>query len=487
MLVTEKKQMSDAYVVSATLPKGEYRGVRFEAFRHESFTKGLFSKGIKGAFSITDLEAELNGKAIKLVEPQTNYGGGSAAKNLLDRNRFSEWFISQPEKAPQVPTWLARFEKPLNLESEAKLVVRIKHESRTGQSSAGRFRLSVTEYANPTIKEDLGYSKELVQALQKSTAQRDETEQVTIKKAVKQFHEQPRRKKIEELRQAIKKVEDSQLYTMVMRERKQPRDTFRLVRGLWNNPDKSEKLHPGVLACCLPLPEGAPSSRLSLANWLVRPDHPLTSRVTVNRYWQHFFGTGIVKTSEDFGVQGDQPSHPKLLDWLAKEFIESGWDVKHIHKLIVMSATYQQSSRATPEMIEKDPANRLFTRGPRFRMSAQVLRDQALAVSGLLVQKLGGPGVMPYQPLGVWSDFSLGQIQYKQGHGEDLYRRSLYIFWRRSVGPTVLFDNPARQACTVRPSLTNTPLHALTTLNDVTFVEAARVFAATRYERSRES
>lgn len=477
VLVTEKKQMSDAYVVSVTLPKGDYRGLRFEALRHESFTKGLFSKGVKGAFSITDLEAELEGKAIKLVQPQANYAGEKAAKNLLDNNRFSEWFVSRPEQAPQVPTWLARFESPVRVEEEAKLVVRLKHESRTGQSSAGRFRLSVTEYPSPTIKENLGYSEELVEALQKSTGQRDSSDNMTIKKEVQQFHEQPRRKQIEQLSSEIKRVEDSQLYTMVMRERKQPRDTFRLVRGLWNNPDKSEKLHPGVLACLPSLPEGAPKSRLSLAEWLVRPDHPLTSRVTVNRYWQHFFGTGIVKTSEDFGVQGDQPSHPQLLDWLATEFIESGWDVKHIHKLIVMSATYQQASRATPELIEKDPANRLFTRGPRFRLSAQSLRDQALAVSGLLVQKLGGPGVMPYQPLGVWSDFSLGQIKYKQGHGEDLYRRSLYIFWRRSVGPTVLFDNPARQACTVRPSLTNTPLHALTTLNDVTFVEAARVFA----------
>ena len=190
-----------------------------------------------------------------------------------------------------------------------------------------------------------------------------------------------------------------------------------------------------------------------------------------------FLGIGIVKTAEDFGVQGERPSHPELLDWLAIEFVKSGWNVKNLHKLIVMSATYRQGSQVTAQLAERDIYNRLLARGPRYRLSSQALRDQVLAVSGLLVEKQGGPGVLPYQPAGVWEDFSLGKISYLQGTGDDLYRRSLYTFWRRPVGPTMFFDSPGRQVCTVRPSRTNTPLHALTLLNDITYAEAARVLA----------
>ncbi len=327
------------------------------------------------------------------------------------------------------------------------------------------------------LRKEIAAVEDEIAALGNVTAAGTASEQPTSARKEQRSREAPFRQQIEQLKKSIQEIEGKQLYTMVMRERKQPRSTFRLVRGIWNNPDESEQIHPDVFGCLPPLADGAPKSRLTLARWLMRPDHPLTARVTVNRYWQHFFGTGIVKTSEDFGVQGDLPSHPKLLDWLATEFIQSGWNVKQLHKLIVLSATYQQSSRASPELVQRDPQNRLLSRGPRFRLSAQALRDQALAVSGLLVNKIGGPGVMPYQPTGVWSDFSLGKIKYKRGEGDELYRRSVYIFWRRSVGPTVLFDNPARQMCTVRPSLTNTPLHALTTLNDVTYVEAARALA----------
>jgi len=235
---------------------------------------------------------------------------------------------------------------------------------------------------------------------------------------------------------------------------------------------------PEVPSCLRPLPKDAPHNRLALARWLVDPANPLTSRVTVNRFWQQFFGQGLVKTPEDFGSQGEPPSHPQLLDWLATEFLARGWDVKAMHRLIVTSATYRQSSSVTPELLEQDPYNRLLARGPRFRLSSMALRDQALALSGLLVDKVGGPPVKPYQPAGVWLDFSLGQIDYVQDHGEALYRRSLYTFWRRSVAPTMLFDVASRQVCTVRPSRTNSPLHSLTLLNDITYVEAARQFAA---------
>ncbi len=269
--------------------------------------------------------------------------------------------------------------------------------------------------------------------------------------------------------------EKSIVETMVMRRRSTPRQTFRLERGLWDKPDKSEELQPASLPAIESVTAG--QSRLDLARWLTNPKHPLTARVTVNRFWQHFFGQGLVKTTEDFGTQGERPSHPQLLDWLATTFIQNGWDVKQLLKLIVTSQTYQQSSKVTPELLARDPSNRLLGRGPRFRMSSLMLRDQALAISGLLVEKVGGPPVMPYQPPGVWSDLTLGKISYKQDHGDKLYRRSIYTFWRRSVGPTMLFDTSARQVCTVRIARTNTPLHALTLLNETTYVESARKFA----------
>jgi hypothetical protein len=236
-------------------------------------------------------------------------------------------------------------------------------------------------------------------------------------------------------------------------------------------------LHGDVPAALPDIPEGAPSNRLTLARWLVSEENPLTARVTMNRFWQQVFGTGIVKTAEDFGTQGEPPSHPDLLDWLAVEFIESGWDVKHMLKLIVMSSTYRQSSHVTQEKLQRDPYNRLLARSPRYRLSSLVLRDQALFVSGLLHEEIGGEPVKPYQPEGVWLEMTLGKIKYEQDHGDDLYRRSIYIFWRRSVGPTMLFDSSARQVCTVKQSRTNTPLHALTLMNDITYVEAARKMA----------
>ena len=269
--------------------------------------------------------------------------------------------------------------------------------------------------------------------------------------------------------------------TMVMRERTEPRETRLLKRGQYDQPGK--KVKPGVPEILPPLPDGAPNNRLGLAEWLVDPSHPLTSRVAVNRYWQMYFGRGLVGTTEDFGTQGDRPTHPELLDWLAAEF-EDGWDVKAMQRRIVCSATYRQSSRATPELRERDPQNRLLARGPRFRMPAEFIRDQALTAAGLLNDTIGGPSVKPYQPPGLWADVAYNAKQFtaqvfEQDHGADLYRRSLYIFWKRSSPPPTMqtFDAPEREYCTVRRSVTNTPLQALALLNDPTYVEAARKLA----------
>ncbi len=264
---------------------------------------------------------------------------------------------------------------------------------------------------------------------------------------------------------------------MVMGEQKpeERRETNILDRGDYESP--LEKVVPEVPAVLHAPPADAPRNRLTLANWLIDENNPLTARVIVNRYWQHFFGIGIVKTSEDFGVQSEPPSHPQLLDWLAREFIESGWDVKHMHRLILTSATYRQSSVGKAELIRDDPENRMLARGARFRLPAMMLRDQALALSGLLDDRIGGRPVYPYQPEGMWLEFSYEKFSYTPSSGDDLYRRSLYTFWRRTVAPPNMFDAANRQACTVRDGRTNTPLHALTTLNDPTFVEASRIWA----------
>jgi hypothetical protein len=226
----------------------------------------------------------------------------------------------------------------------------------------------------------------------------------------------------------------------------------------------------------LPAPDAA--NRLDLARWLVAPGHPLTARVAVNRIWQMLFGIGLVKTAEDFGIQAEYPQQRELLDWLAAEYVATGWDTKALIKTIVTSETYRRSSAiASPSDIERDPANRLLARGARFRMPSWMIRDQALAASGLLDRTLGGASVYPYQPAGIWDEATFGKKTYPASNRSDLHRRSVYTFWRRIVGPTEFFDTAKRQVCEVNPLRTNTPMHALTTLNSPTYVEAARFLA----------
>ena len=271
--------------------------------------------------------------------------------------------------------------------------------------------------------------------------------------------------------------------TMVMDQAEKPRDTFILERGNYAAP--TEKVSPGTPAALPPLPTDAPGNRLGLAQWITAPNHPLTARVAVNRFWQTIFGTGIVKTTADFGAQGEWPSHPELLDWLAVDFVESGWNVKALVRKIVTSATYRQTSAASDEQIERDPGNQLLARGPRFRLPAEFIRDAALKASGLLVDRIGGPSVNPYTPGDLWREIShygsspATSQAFMQDHGEKLYRRSLYTYWKRTVPPPNMaaFDAPNRETCIVQRPSTTTPLQALVLLNDVQFVEASRAFA----------
>lgn len=279
---------------------------------------------------------------------------------------------------------------------------------------------------------------------------------------------------------AFRKLDEEIPYTYIAREMKKPRPTYVLKRGNYETPgERVDRNVPKVFGAWK---EGRPKNRLGLAQWIVDPSNPLTARVQVNRVWQQHFGTGVVKSSEDFGVRGEWPSHPKLLDYLALTFIQNGWSLKKLHRLILTSAAYRQASATTPEKLEKDPENRLLAHGPRFRLDAEVVRDQALYLSGLLVEHPGGRGDKPYQPPGLWEAIAYpisDTARYVQDKGDALYRRSLYLFWKRTSPPPtmMIFDAPMRDACVVRRSRTNTPTQALTTLNETGFFEAARKMA----------
>jgi uncharacterized protein DUF1553/uncharacterized protein DUF1549/cytochrome c len=336
--------------------------------------------------------------------------------------------------------------------------------------------------------EGKGLPEPLAALLRKPEGERTDAEKKLIDTDLRKYFEEKVRStlagklpvlgKPEGIRKQLAAYKADKLPRVMIMSDEKPRDTSILERGEYLKP--KEKVSFATPAFLPPLPQGAPLNRLGFAQWLVMPEHPLTARVQVNRIWQHYFGTGIVKTSEDFGMQSEYPIHGPLLDWLAVEFRERGWSMKSLHKLIVMSATYRQSSRMNPDLRNKDAENRLYARASRFRMPSLLLRDWALSTSGLLDPRIGGAPVYPYQPDAVWEALAITKerdFTYPQSTGSDLYRRSLYTFWRRTVIPANMFDASNRQTCRVRQAATSTPLHALTTLNDPTWVEAARVLA----------
>ena len=323
----------------------------------------------------------------------------------------------------------------------------------------------------------VGTAETVSQIASIDTAQREEAQSEKLRLSYLNQYATP------EIRAAYREVKDLERErkalgetfpsVMVMEEMDERRPTYRLNRGVYDNP--AEEVFPGTPAILPPMPDGE-KNRLTFASWLVSPENPLMSRVTVNRFWQMYFGTGLVKTSDNFGSQGDFPSHPELLDWLATTFTDSGWDVKNLQRLIVTSATYRQSSVVSSELLERDPENRLLSRATRMRLPAQMIRDQALSISGLLTEKIGGPSVGPYQPHGLWDDIVERGQEYRLSSGEDLYRRSLYTFWKRTrpAPAMITFDSSTRETHIVTPTRTNTPLQALNLMNDVTYVEAAR-------------
>ncbi len=447
--------------------------IKLEALTDESLPAKGPGRAPNGSWVLTEVKFLGDGKPVSLAAVRADFEQeGWPLKNALDGRDDTGWGawpqVGQPHEA--VFELLNEF----GYRPDRTLSFRLQFRSPHQQHVIGKFRLSMTNSPKVLLRP---IPEEVKAALAIEPTQRTDAQ----KQAVTDFYlaSEPRliaaKKKADATKAAREAAERAAPRTMVMRDREKLRDTFILEKGLYNKP--TDPVTHGTPAFLPALAPAAPPNRLALAQWLVSSEHPLTARVTVNRFWQMFFGRGLVKTVDDFGVQGDKPTHPELLDWLAREFIESGWDVKRLHRLIVTSATYRQSSRIAPGMAERDPENKLLARGPRHRLPSWMLRDQALAASGLLVEKLGGPPVKTYQPEGVWEDATFGQIKFAQDSGEALYRRSLYIFWRRIVGPTVFFDVANRQQCTVKTGITNTPLQALVTLNDVTYVEAARSLA----------
>ena len=441
-LATGKKPDKDTYLVRLNDTARNITGLMIEALPHESLTNQSLARSVNGNFVLSGIRSQ----QAKFANAAASYEQkGWPIKNALDGKNSTGWAVSgnTRAKANQAVFTLARpATAPLEFQLEFQAL---------SAHIAGRVKVYATSAAAPTLPG-----------------------KIPVHPEVKKVRDQ-----IAKLEAQKKKLSADGPSVMIMKEMAKPRDAFVLDRGEYDKP--LEKVTAGLPAAFPPMPAGQPMNRLGLARWIVSPENPLTARVQVNRYWEMLFGTGIVASSENFGTQAEWPSHPELLDWLATEFVHLGWDTKAMLKTIVMSRTYQQGSEATPEKIEADPYNRLLSRGPRFRIQAEMVRDQALYVSGLLTEKMGGPSVYPYQPKGIWSEFNFyGNLRnYKHAKDENLYRRSLYTIWKRTAAPPgmTLFDMPSRETCTVKRSRTNTPLQALALLNEITYVEASRALA----------
>jgi hypothetical protein len=371
-------------------------------------------------------------------------------------------------------------------ELEAKLKAAEPESKLAAESAFEGWRVGI--FADSKPADGKGLPDSLAQILRKAEGDRNDEEKKKLEAGLrKHFDEKvkptltaklPALSTYDSVKRQLNDYRGDQLPRVMIMSDAKPRQTAILSRGEYLRP--GEKVTFGTPAFLPPLPEGAPANRLGFAQWLFMPEHPLTARVQVNRLWQELFGAGIVKTAEDFGVQSEYPTHGELLDWLAVEFRARGWSVKSMYRLIVTSATYRQASRVTDDRKARDLENRLYSRSSRFRMSSLLLRDWALACSGLIDRRIGGRPVYPYQPDAIWEALAITNerdFSYPASSGRDLYRRSLYTFWRRTVGPANMFDVSNRQTCRVRAVKTSTPLHALTTLNDPTWVEAARALA----------
>ncbi len=507
-LATGKSPPNPVYEFEFPIQNGQFSGLVIEVIPDDSLPfKFLGRSPSNGNFVLTDVICEIesaNGvQPVQFVSARADFSqpNWDASRILIEEdlsqknNSRKGWAtVGFDVSGGQSNRLLLTTEQVIETDSDAIVSVKLYHRSIYAQHALGRFRIYQTSL-DPTSLElnAAGLPTDVRAAAQKVTADRTPAEQDKLAQHFRQHVASDFMRINREIAETKKSKADYIAYiptTMVMREGP-PRQAFVLRRGEYDQPgDPVERALPKFLP---PLPDDQPVNRLGLARWIVDESNPLTSRVWVNRTWQMLFGTGIVKSTENFGTQADFPTHPELLDWLAVEFRDPEfapavagtparpWDMKAMIKLLVTSATYRQSSRVTEASLQLDPENRLLARGSRFRLDAETIRDQALAASGLLVQKIGGPSVRPYMPPGVWDETSkYGNLRnYKADQGEGRYRRTLYTIWKRTAAPPtmLLFDAPNRETCTIKRSRTNTPLQALSLLNENTFVEAAQALA----------
>lgn len=480
LLASGKNPSNDIYRVNAQTDLRRVAGVRLEVL--ETGAERLLGRHPNGSFVLTKFEVSAaakgaNPEPVTLKTAAADYAQeGHPVTNLL-AGTGNGWAIGASDRKLRMRrSAYFGFEKPIEFEDGATLTFKLTHGSKYPEANIARFRLyasSADAFEPPAQVPDDVRAILLVAHDRRDDKQRQRLKEYfqSVAPELKQVREP-----LEAARKAEKDFLDGIPTTPVMAELEKPRSTHILARG--NFLSKGDKVEPATPAVLHHLPPGVPTNRLGLAYWLVDTNNPLTARVIMNRFWDQYFGHGIVETAEDFGIQGEKPTHPELLDWLACEFMGQGWSMKAMHKLIVMSATYRQSSRATPEMLQHDPFNRLYARGPRTRLDAETLRDQALAVSGLLSRKMGGPSVFPPQPDGLWQVVYSGD-KWQTSKGDDRYRRALYTFWRRTMPHPAMttFDAPSREFCVVKRTRSNTPLQALLLLNDAAYVECAQALA----------
>lgn len=482
---------TETYVLEAKMSSRQVTGIRIEALPDPSLPNGGPGRDPYGNFALHKINVEIGSPPNdlqSLVFRESLFD--SEVPRIDDKSLIKQtWIVDATQQSgtrKEDAGSRTRFQllllpkDTLHLSADGVLRVTLVHKSEIGGLNLGRFQISTTAAKDPTFALDI--PAKLRPLLDVPTEKRPPEEAEELSSHYRSVAKQlaPLRRQINTLRNQIKALGIPS--SLVMAENVDvPRPSTHLhIRGAFVS--KGDLVSADVPAFLSPLPPGAPTNRLGFAQWLVSRDNPLTSRVTVNHFWQDIFGRGIVETAEEFGIQGSPPSHPELLDWLAVEFMDNGWNMKALQRLIVTSSTYRQSSTVTPALLERDPANVLLTRGPRFRVEAEMVRDIAMTASGLLTDKMFGPPIMPYQPPGLWDNFpgqKLGPDEWVLSSPEDRYRRGLYIFVRRSVRyPSLsVFDAPSRITCTARRSRSNTPLQALTTLNDPAFFEAAQAMA----------
>ena len=476
---------NDTYIVTVPLTPQSITGLRIEILPDPSLPKKSLGRAANGSFVLSRVEAAITSsggasgqRLLAFTSAMADFSQeGYGVTNLLGGPRGTGWAVKAFDAAQRVPhAAYLTLSDAARLPDGAALSVTLRHESRFPEANVGRFRLSVTDVEHPETAPAV--PEAIVKILRVLPEKRSDKQRDEIVEHWRSLAPElkPVRAALAKVRDEAKQLDNSLPVTAVMQELGKPRTTHMLTRGSFLS--KGDMVQPVTPTSLHSFPTNLPPNRLGLARWLVDPNNPLTARVIMNQIWEQYFGIGIVETVQDFGTQGEPPSNQKLLDWLATEFMTRGWDLKAMHQLIVTSATYRQSSRVTPELLQRDPYNRLLARGPRARLEGEIVRDQALAVSGILSGKIGGPPVMPKQPEGIWQVVYSGD-KWETSRGDDQHRRGIYTFWRRtSPYPSMItFDAPSREYCVVKRSRSNTPLQALTLLNDPVYVEAAQALA----------